>query len=104
MKQITIEAIPNQKFTVPIDKNRYTIELKTAGTIMCVSISRNDSELIGGFRCVSNGLLIPYPYLEDGNFVFKTENDDLPWWEKFGVTQSLIYVTNSDLVTLRASL
>lgn len=103
MNLVELKAIPNQKFAINVDKNRYSIALNAINDFMAATIYRNGDLLIAGVRCVAKEPLIPYTYLENGNFVFTTENDDLPWYEQFGVTQQLLYLSNDDLAALRAS-
>lgn len=102
MQNVTIEAIPNQKFSLTVGNNRYAITLKTNGAVMLATIERNDVTIISGRRCVAGSPLIPFRYLESGNFVFVTQDGDLPWWEQFGVTQSLVYASQDELDTFRA--
>jgi len=102
MKLIQLEAIPNQKFSLVLDGTRYILWFRAAGSIMAVTITKNDVEIVSGRRCVAGSPLIPFEYLEAGNFVFQTQNYELPWWENFGVTQSLIYVTQTEIETYRS--
>lgn len=40
--------------------------------------------------------LLPYRHLVSGNFLITTENDALPYWPEFGVTQFLFYATEAE--------
>jgi len=48
-------------------------------------------------RAVSGFPLIPYSYLQNGNFTFITSNNEYPDWRQFGITQYLIYASKSEL-------
>lgn len=98
---VSILPIPNQRFGIRLDGDRYEIELKSCNNIMCVTILRNDILLVSGFRCVAGTPLLPYRYLERGNFIFVTENDELPDYTKFGSTQSLVYITAQEIANAR---
>ncbi|UVE47615.1 hypothetical protein KS461_10110 [Pseudomonas chlororaphis] len=65
---------------------------------MLADIYLNDAPLLMGQRLVAGTPLIPYRFLQgSGNFWFLTENDELPWWERFGVDQLLTYASAGEL-------
>jgi|SRR5690606_28626949 len=101
MNFIPLEAAPNQRLRIPLAGSRYELEIKKAAHIMCVTIIRDGLTLVEGLRCVAGSPLIPYPYLAtSGNFIFLTENDELPDWRKFGSTQSLVFASAAELEAL----
>jgi hypothetical protein len=102
MLEINLQAIPNQTFSITLDSNNYDIEINAATGCVGMSIVRNNIEVVTGMRVVAGFPVIPYQYLEDGNFVFTTANDDLPDWEQFGITQTLVYVSAAELAAIRA--
>lgn len=93
MKNIAIQAIPNQAFTINLDSERFDFTIKETRGCMSVSITRDDIVLVEGFRMVAGTPLIPFKYLQKGNFFLITESQDLPYYTQFGVTQQLIYLT-----------
>lgn len=98
MIAIELAAVPNQSFTVTIAGNRYAVELKATGTVMAATIVRNGVTLVSGQRVVAREPVIPYRYLaEEGNFLLATENDELPDWQQFGVSQFLYFATAAEL-------
>lgn len=103
MQIIPLQAIPNQEFTVVLDNNQWNITLKTVINITAASLSLNGVTLLDNTRCVANGLIIPYQYLEAGNFLFLTQNFQLPDYTQFGITQFLVYLSATDLIALRAT-
>jgi hypothetical protein len=79
---------------VTLDGNRWTLTLKVATNVMFADIDRNDLTVLIGQRLVAGAPLLPYGYLSgDGNFWFLTENEEMPWWERFGVDQMLVYAS-----------
>ena len=102
MLNIPIQAVPNQTLTVLLDGNSYKIGIKSIGDeLMSIDIEKNNITLIQGQRMVPSFFLIPYGYLgQDGNFSLITEEGDYPFYEKFGVSQSLIYLSPADIAAL----
>jgi len=110
MIQIPITNIPNQSFSINLDGNQYDIRIHACGDnivpgsmVMAVDIVRNNVAIVTGMRAVPGFPLIPAKYLENGNFIFSTQNDDYPDWNQFGITQYLIFASESELQTLRAA-
>ena len=101
---ITLQPIPNQTLTTTLEGLRYQVTLKAASGIMAVTINRDGQRLFSGLRTVASIPLIPYRYLypDTGNFIFDTGSDELPNWQEFGVTQTLIYVTAQELQGIRS--
>lgn len=102
MIEIKIAAVPNQEFSVTLNERFYNFRIVTVDGCAAVTISRDDVVLVQGARMVAGTPLLPYPFLEDGNFVLTTQDGDLPNYEQFGVTQALLYVTADEVTALRA--
>jgi hypothetical protein len=109
MINIPILNIPNQSLSINLDSNQYDIVIHATQDnpdgstgIMAVDLSINNNIIISGVRAVSGFPLIPYEYLVNGNgnFTFITINDDYPDWRQFGITQYLIYASNSELESI----
>lgn len=93
MRVIPIEPVPNQELSVNIDGVRWVIRIKVAESTMVCDISHGDEAIILGARIAVGTPMIPYPYLSaDGNFLFLVDNEEMPDWRKFGVSQQLVYV------------
>lgn len=105
MINISLQAMPSQSLSIQLDGNNYDIRLhscnntpQTLGTaIMTVSIARNGDSVVDNVRAVPGFPIIGYPYLENGNFVIITTNDDYPDYNEFGITQFLIFASQSEL-------
>jgi hypothetical protein len=103
MIEIPLQAIPNQSLSILLGESQWDIRIKAAGNIMAFDISENNVPIVTGQRAVAGYPIIPYEYLEDGNFVLLTMNDEYPDYTQFGVTQSLIYTSETELETFRAA-
>jgi hypothetical protein len=69
---------------------------------MAIDIIRNGTPIISGSRMVPGYPLIPYNYLEDGNFTMLTEDDAYPDYSQFGISQFLIYASQAEIAALPA--
>lgn len=100
---IPLQAIPNQTFTIQLDNSLYVITIKFVINIMTVTIIRDNVLIISNVRAIPEQKIIPYRYLEAGNFIITTENNEYPIYSQFGLTQYLVYLTQSELEELRAN-
>lgn len=96
---IPLTVAPHQSFTIRLDGVRYDITLRAAGSVMAATIARDGETLVSGQRLVAGTPVLPYAHLQQGNFVFLTENDALPWWEDFA-RQTLVYLTKAEIAAL----
>lgn len=102
MLQIPIINIPNQSFTVQLDNNVWDFSIYDIQDLVAVDVTLNGTQILTGERAMPSYPLIPYKYLESGNFVFLTDNDDYPDFHQFGITQYLIYASETELESIRA--
>ena len=100
-QQIPIQAIPNQEFTVSLNNNSWDITLKTTAGQISASLSLNNTVILSNARCVSGMRIIPSQYEENGNFIFSTQNFQLPNYEQFNLTQFLLYFSAAELAAIR---
>lgn len=98
---VPLQQLPNQTFSVTLDGNLYDITIKAAENIMSVSFLRNGADIIDNVRAVAAGALIQGQYQEAGNFLFLTANNQLPDYNQFGLTQSLLYFSAAELAAFR---
>jgi hypothetical protein len=105
MQAVPLQAIPRQQFTITLDGVEFDITLQAVQDCMYATILANTVAVVKGVRCVAGFQLLPYQYLEGttGNFTFSTANDELPWWQNFGVDQFLIYATAAEVAAARAA-
>lgn len=95
MRQIPLEVLPNQSLSASFEEEgyRWQVTIKKAVTSMIMDITINDEVVILGTRIPGDDFIIPYPYigLRHGNLMLTTQNDRLPDWNRFGLTQQLFY-------------
>lgn len=101
MITIPLSAIPNQTFSIALDSNNFNISLYATGNVMAADITINNVITLTSVRVVPGSLIIPYEYLEYGNFALITLNDAYPYYTEFNVTQFLIYISAAELEVLR---
>ena len=101
MLDIPLDNIPNQSFSMTIENDFYDMTIKETNGVMSCSIIRNNIIIQQGARMTSGYLLIPYIYQESGNFFMLTENDDYPYYDRFGIDQFLRYIPQSEINILR---
>jgi hypothetical protein len=99
---IPIENIPNQSLSITLDNIRYDLRFRNVGVMMILDLTINDEPIITGIRVVGGLPIISEKYLKccGGNFIFLTELGDIVSWDKFGITQTLIYLTVDELELL----
>jgi hypothetical protein len=103
--EIPLQALPNQSLSITLDGIRYGIRLRSTKLTIAIDLTINEEEVLMGSRVVAGSPVIPYKYLKNGggNFVFITELDDLIYWEKFGINQSMIYFTIEELESINGN-
>ena len=103
MITVAIDAVPNQSLSVQVAGNTYDLRFKSCGNFMAVDISINNTPVVIGFRGVPGTPILPYRYLENGNFVLLTGNDnqDYPDWQRFGIDQFLVFASQTELNEIR---
>ena len=95
--RIEIQPIAGQTLSVDLDDQRWELTLKTTGSIMSADITREGVVLLQGIRVVAGTPIIPYSYLQTGNFILTTQGGELPNF-RFGITQFLIFASREELV------
>lgn len=101
MMQIPLEVLPNQSLTTILDDNRWLIDIVETVGAMAVTLTLNDVVLVSGVRAVANTPIIASEYQESGNFLFATQNFDMPYYDQFGVTQYLYYFSAAEIAVIR---
>ena len=103
MMQIPLLATPNQSLDIVLDDNYWVISFTSCNGVITASFSLNGTDILDNIPCVAALPLIPYQYLESGNFFFVTQNQQIPDYTQFGVTQYLIYINATELATYRTA-
>lgn len=99
---ISLNAIPNQNFRFNSDSNSFDITLKATAGCMSMSVDINGQDVIDNVRCVAWRVIIPSVYQENGNLMFMTQSLQLPWYTQFGISQTLVYFSQSELSSIRS--
>jgi len=98
VRDITLLAVPNQTFSATINGVLWELSIKVARGTMLADVRRDGVDLVLGQRIVAEFPILPYRYLShQGNFAILTRNGELPWWEEFGRSQSLIYLEPTEV-------
>lgn len=97
MIEIPLQALPNQSFSILLDQTQYDIRIESTNNVMSFDIVRNNIAIVTGARSIAGFPIIPYKYLEDGNFIILTMNEEYPDYTQFGITQSLIYASQAEI-------
>lgn len=98
---IPLQQIPNQSFTITLAGTLFNITLKRCNGVMVMSASIEGVDTIDNLICAAGAPIIPARYLETGNLMFLTANNQLPDYRQFGLTQSLLYFTAAELAVFR---
>ena len=98
MKLITLQAIPRQEVIVTLDESRYKIQMLSAGDFMTYGVERDGIVIIeNGTRLVNGSPLLPYKYMQEGNFILDVPDSELPDYKNFTSTQALYYASIAEL-------
>lgn len=103
MRIVPLAAIPNQSFTATIDEVRWSLAFKDIRGVTAVDTSRDGVELLRGSRALAGETLIPYQYMQTGNFIFVVTGDTMPEYSQFGVSQLLVYLSAAELAAIPAA-
>lgn len=105
MQIIALSVLAKQSLNITLDQTLYTIDLIETNGVMSCNVTRAGAVVLQGARIVAGQALLPYLDVEDGfgNFIFLTgdNNNDLPYWDQFGSTQTLLYASPAELAAVR---
>lgn len=99
MIDIPLQPIANQELSILLGGSRYVIAVKEANGVMAASIERDGVAVVRNSRLVADGLVLPYrhQWFGFGNFFLGVEDDEIPYYPFFGVTQFLVYITPQEM-------
>ena len=116
MEIVPIQAVPSQTTSyIDPDGNQWDITIKAVAVELddnnnpiaeqiAFSFTRNATVLIQGICAVSGYRIIPYDYLENGNFVLVTRAQQIPDYTQFGISQQLVFLTEAEIQSFRQPL
>lgn len=97
MKEIPLKAVERQNFTIELEGSLFDITLKECNGIMAATVIRDGITLVENRRICAGMTLIPEGHLAEGNFAFVTDNDNIPYYTRFGSTDILMYATIAEV-------
>lgn len=99
MREIPLSETPNQEIETVINSRVFNIRLHTIGQLTVADVYINRALVCAGVRCVPGMPLIPFRYISDtaGNFFFSCLDGAYPYYELFGATQRLVYLTAAEI-------
>ncbi len=100
MISIPLSVLPNQSLSIRLDGVRHDLILRCLEDMMAVDVVRGGEPIVRGMRACAGTPLLPYPYQYAGNLIFVTAGGKAPWYEEFGTTQSLMYMTQAEIEAL----
>lgn len=100
MFTFNLANLPDQSFTTNVGNSRYDIRLFQINGTMACDIARNGTQLVSGQRILTGFYIIPYLYqwATEGNFILLTKNNALPDYTQFGLTQTFVFASWSDIL------
>lgn len=105
MQTLAINAIPSQTLSfIDPDENQWDIGIRAVASSIAFSFTLNGTLLIQNVCAVAGYRIIPYDYLESGNFVLVTQAQQVPDYTQFGVTQQLLFLAAADIAAFRVPL
>lgn len=107
MMPITLQAIPKQETEFYADSQQYDIRIWWDGQDkMYMDVTLNGTLIAASCPCLAGAMVIPYEYLEGagGNFFWTTASGENPQYANFGSADVLLYATNAEMATGRATI
>lgn len=94
MIEVPLEKLPNQQLLITLDDINFKISVKWIDEqLTIIDIFGNGQAIVRGLRLVPEAKLF-YTFQESkwGNFMFTSDADEEPDYQKFGLSQSLVYL------------
>lgn len=97
MREIMLQAVPNQRIDVSVGGVAWRIEIKAVTGGMAATVWADNELLISGARILANSLVLPFKYLAIyGNFTIDSGGNPIDW-RQFGRSQSLYFIEPGEL-------
>lgn len=95
---VPLADVPSQAFTVTLEQERWSFRFVTAGGMLVADVARDGVLLLTGTRVLAGEPIIPYRYLQTGNFLFLDSREQIP------TTQSpLAYLSAAEIAAIEAN-
>ena len=97
MREIMLQAVPNQRIDVSVGGVAWRIEIKSVTGGMAASVWADNEMLISGTRVLANILILPFKHLAIyGNFIIDCGGNPIDW-RLFGRSQALYFIEPDEL-------
>jgi hypothetical protein len=104
MNLIPLAAVPSQSLSITLDRQRYDLRIHDCGNdVMSIDVTINNEIVLTGIRMVPNYPIIVSKYMQNGNFILQTMNNQYPDWTRFGIDQNLIYANQAEIGAIDGS-
>lgn len=102
MIDVSLQQLPNQEFSIALENSRYVIRVIQTNTMAAITITKDDVVLIENQRLLPNDFILRDNLVDadSGNFFMLVQDESIPNYQAFGVTQFLTYIDSDELVTL----
>ena len=97
MREIMLQAVPNQRIDVSVGGVAWRIDIKAITGGMAATVRADNEMLISGTRILANSLILPFKYLSIyGNFIIDSGGNPIDW-RLFGRSQALYFIEPDEL-------
>lgn len=97
MKEIALSVFERQSLSVVLEGSLFELAFKECNGIMAGTVIRDGVTLVSNRRIVAGVPIIPEGHREEGNFIIFTDNDNLPYYSDFQVSNVLVYLTMEEV-------
>lgn len=95
---VPIQNIPNQTLNAVLNGLEYRIALRTIRGFTFMSCWVNDEVLFYNQVCTPNNWVNVYNYISiNGKFYFSCIDSEYPYYQNFGNTQNLVFLTPEEV-------
>lgn len=103
MIDIPLQAVANQELSIPLENSRYVLTIKEANGTIAATVERDGVVIVRNARVVGDGLILQHDYQWSGygNFMLTVQDDALPDYTQFGITQFLVFLTAAEMDGVR---
>ena len=93
MESIQLEAIPNQKINVQLSRVSYNIRINTRCGLTFLSLLQGEEPITYSRICLPNRSVAIPKYKFNGVLFWVSQDDETPYYPKFGTLHKLYYAT-----------
>ena len=87
---------------MPLGGNDYALSIYSIDGHMAYDLSIDSQNIVSGFKLANDIPLLPYRYQEvNGNLLLSLPDDELPDYKRFGSSQYLYYLSESEITEYR---